>query len=94
MMRPRGRGWIAAAAVLLACTGCGFKGPLYLPERNATVVTHPAQAARGAQSPAPQQPAAKGKVRKSPAPPQSTPPPQSPPPQSPQPQASPPGSSA
>jgi predicted small lipoprotein YifL len=35
--------WIAAVAALLACAGCGFKGPLYLPERNATVVTPPAQ---------------------------------------------------
>jgi predicted small lipoprotein YifL len=31
----------AAAAALLTCSGCGFKGPLYLPERNATVITHP-----------------------------------------------------
>ena len=38
-------GWVAACGVLLACTGCGFKGNLYLPERNTTVVTHPAQAA-------------------------------------------------
>lgn len=39
------RVWIAAAGALLTCTGCGFKGPLYLPERNVTVVTHPAQGA-------------------------------------------------
>ena len=45
-MSARGvRGWITAAAALLACAGCGYKGPLYLPEHNATVVTHPAQAA-------------------------------------------------
>jgi predicted small lipoprotein YifL len=37
------RVWIAGIGALLACTGCGFKGPLYLPERNATVVTHPRQ---------------------------------------------------
>ena len=34
---------ITAVAAVLTCTGCGFKGPLYLPERNATVVTHPRQ---------------------------------------------------
>ncbi len=45
------RGGIAACCALLACAGCGFKGPLYLPERNTTVVTHAAQAAQGASSP-------------------------------------------
>lgn len=43
--------WIAAAGALLACAGCGFKGPLYLPERNVTVVTHPAQGAPAAPPP-------------------------------------------
>lgn len=65
--RARGCGWIAAAAAVLACAGCGFKGPLYLPARNPTVVTHPAQ---GAQSPA-----AKGKGKTPPTAPQSAPPP-------------------
>ena len=70
---------IAASAVLLACAGCGFKGPLYLPERNATVVTHPAQATPGAQSPGQtQSPAAQGKGKRPPAPPQSSPPPSPP----------------
>jgi predicted small lipoprotein YifL len=32
---------IAAASVLFGCTACGFKGPLYLPQQNAAVVTHP-----------------------------------------------------
>ncbi|HEX5462652.1 MAG TPA: hypothetical protein VFX20_21985 [Steroidobacteraceae bacterium] len=41
---------LAAAGALLACAGCGYKGPLYLPERNATVITHPAQGAPGAPS--------------------------------------------
>jgi predicted small lipoprotein YifL len=44
-------GWIVAAGALLACGGCGFKGPLYLPERNATVVTHPARSAQPASGP-------------------------------------------
>ncbi|MGH8296556.1 MAG: LPS translocon maturation chaperone LptM [Steroidobacteraceae bacterium] len=48
-MSGRGaRGWIAAAGALLVCAGCGFKGPLYLPAANATVVTHPAQTAPSA----------------------------------------------
>lgn len=75
-------GWVAAGSVLLACGGCGFKGPLYLPERNATVVTHPAQGAQatqGAQQTAPagqtQTPAAAGKNKGKSSPPQSPPPP-------------------
>ena len=32
---------IAAAAALLGCAACGFKGPLYLPQQNGAVVTHP-----------------------------------------------------
>jgi predicted small lipoprotein YifL len=44
MMRPPAtRVWIAAIGALLVGSGCGFKGPLYLPEPNATVVTHPAK---------------------------------------------------
>lgn len=68
--------WIVAAGAVLACGGCGFKGPLYLPERNATVVTHPAQGAQGAQAPgqAPA-PAAKPKSKASTAPPAGSPPP-------------------
>ena len=71
-MRTRAAwGWIAAGGVLLACGGCGFKGPLYLPERNATVVTHPAQSAQGAQgtqaTPATQQ-AASAEQAQTPAP--------------------------
>ncbi len=41
MSPPATRVWIAGIGILLACAGCGFKGPLYLPEKNATVVTHP-----------------------------------------------------
>jgi len=40
---PATRLWIGAIGALLVGSGCGFKGPLYLPERNATVVTHPAK---------------------------------------------------
>lgn len=80
MRGRRARVGIAAAAALLACAGCGFKGPLYLPERNATVVTHPGQGTQGAQSSAQtQSPAAKGKNKTAPPPPQS---PQAPPPPS------------
>ena len=73
---------LAAAAALLACAGCGYKGPLYLPERNATVVTHPAQSAQGApssnqtQTPAARQ---KGKTPPASTPPGSSAPPPAPP---------------
>ena len=55
---------IAAAATLLGCSACGFKGPLYLPQQNGAVVTHPpaetAVAAPAAQpAAAPQKPAQK-----------------------------------
>ena len=69
--------WLAAAGALLACAGCGYKGPLYLPERNATVVTHPGQGAQGAPPPDhTQAPAAKqkGKTRPGQTPPAKTPP--------------------
>jgi predicted small lipoprotein YifL len=69
MSAAASRAWIAGVAALLACSGCGFKGPLYLPERNATVVTHPAQT-----------PAAKNKNKTSqPSQPSSSPPPPAPP---------------
>jgi predicted small lipoprotein YifL len=48
MRRRAAGGWIAVTGLLLACASCGFKGPLYLPERNPTVVTHPRQAAQPA----------------------------------------------
>jgi predicted small lipoprotein YifL len=70
----RDGGWIAAGAAVLACAGCGFKGPLYLPERNATVVTHPARAQGAQPAGKTQSPAAKVKGRTPPAPGQSTPP--------------------
>lgn len=74
MRMGKTRSWIAAAGALLAC-GCGFKGPLYLPERNATVVTHPAQG-EGAQSPGQRQtPGAKEKGKAPAAPPRSSTPP-------------------
>jgi predicted small lipoprotein YifL len=31
--------------VILGLAGCGQRGPLYLPDKNARVVTHPAAAA-------------------------------------------------
>ncbi|MGH8179901.1 MAG: LPS translocon maturation chaperone LptM [Steroidobacteraceae bacterium] len=75
MSRPGIRRALAAAA-LLACAGCGYKGPLYLPERNATVVTHPEQSAPG--TPAAKQ---KGKTPPAATPPGSSAPPPAPPPQ-------------
>ncbi|MGC8517609.1 MAG: LPS translocon maturation chaperone LptM [Steroidobacteraceae bacterium] len=38
----RTRTSLAAAALLFGCSACGFKGPLYLPPHNGTVVTRPA----------------------------------------------------
>ncbi len=66
MSAPGARVWMAGIGALLAGAGCGFKGPLYLPERNATVVTHPAPTAQGASSPGQAQPpAAKAKGKSS-----------------------------
>jgi predicted small lipoprotein YifL len=62
--------WIAVGGALLACGGCGFKGPLYLPERNATVVTHPRPAPQSAPSGASQTQRPPGKNKsKTPQPP-------------------------
>lgn len=66
MRAPGARAWIAGLGSLLACAGCGFKGPLYLPERNATLVTHPAQGGQGAAAPSrTQTPATKNKGKTS-----------------------------
>jgi predicted small lipoprotein YifL len=35
---------VLAACAVLALAGCGQRGPLYMPDRNARVVTHPATA--------------------------------------------------
>jgi predicted small lipoprotein YifL len=78
MRRRPGSRWIAAVGVPLACAGCGFKGPLYLPERNATVVTHSAPAAQGV-SPQGQPQAPAGKDKHKSPPPASPPTPPSPP---------------
>jgi len=74
---PKSTRWIVTAGVVLAFAGCGFKGPLYLPERNATVVTHPAAAAQSA-APQGRQPASAVK-QKSRSPQGSAPPTPSPP---------------
>ena len=70
-------GWIGMGGALLACASCGFKGPLYLPERTTTVITHPAPAAPGAQGTMSGQPRAPAANRKQTSPPASPP---SPPP--------------
>jgi predicted small lipoprotein YifL len=38
------RGGLLLALAVLAAAGCGQKGPLYLPDKNAKVVTKPAPA--------------------------------------------------
>jgi len=51
------RAWLLVPlAVTLAAGGCGQKGPLYLPDKNARVVTAPAGSAPPATPPAPAQP--------------------------------------
>jgi len=47
---------LVAALVLLALGACGQKGPLYLPDKTASVVTHPAAGAPPAAAPAAQPP--------------------------------------
>jgi predicted small lipoprotein YifL len=46
--------WVLGVCGSVIVAGCGQKGPLYLPDKNASVVTRPA----GSNSPAPAQPAA------------------------------------
>ncbi len=45
--------WVLVACGSVVAAGCGQKGPLYLPDKNASVVTRPA----GSNTPAPAQPA-------------------------------------
>ncbi|HET9106248.1 MAG TPA: lipoprotein [Steroidobacteraceae bacterium] len=63
MTGRRARGWIAAVGALLVCAGCGFKGPLYLPGRNAAVITRPPPAGSAGQT---QTPPARKKQKTSP----------------------------
>jgi predicted small lipoprotein YifL len=44
----RSRTLVLAACALLALAGCGQRGPLYMPDRNARVATHPATSASSA----------------------------------------------
>jgi predicted small lipoprotein YifL len=41
------------ASVLVIIAGCGQRGPLYVPDKNARVVTHPAMASAPGDSSAP-----------------------------------------
>jgi predicted small lipoprotein YifL len=68
-------GWIAATGAVLACAGCGFKGPLYLPEPNPTVVTHPAPAQGAPATAAPGQAQSHATKSKDKSPPPSSAPP-------------------
>jgi predicted small lipoprotein YifL len=48
------RAWLPVTlAMTLAAGGCGQKGPLYLPDKNAKVATAPAGSATPATQPAP-----------------------------------------
>lgn len=49
--------WVLVVCGSVAAAGCGQKGPLYLPDKNASVVTRPAGANNpAAAEPAPAQP--------------------------------------
>lgn len=54
---------LLVAAAALGCAACGFKGPLYLPQQNAAVVTHPAPANKVAPG-SPQAPGGKTRNKK------------------------------
>jgi len=56
-------GWLLAGGAALLAAGCGQKGALYLPDKNAQVITTP---------PAPAQPAAEPPTPATPAPPEPT----------------------
>lgn len=45
--------WIFIVAGCVLVTGCGQKGPLYLPDKNASVVTRPANSGATTTAPAP-----------------------------------------
>lgn len=47
--------WTLVICASVVIAGCGQKGPLYLPDKNASVVTRPGAGA-GAAQPAPAQP--------------------------------------
>ncbi len=47
----RALNWVVLVGASLVVAGCGQKGPLFLPDKNASVVTRPAPAAT---TPAPQ----------------------------------------
>lgn len=49
--------WMLAGAVTLLLAGCGQKGALYLPDKNAQVVTTPAAPPPAQPAPAPPTPA-------------------------------------
>jgi predicted small lipoprotein YifL len=52
-MRHRPLGALVALAVAVAITGCGLKGPLYLPEKPGEIVIRPAPAAADPAAPSP-----------------------------------------
>jgi predicted small lipoprotein YifL len=53
-------GWIVIVGTCLVTAGCGQKGPLYLPDKNASVVTRPANSGATTTAPATQPAPASG----------------------------------
>ena len=52
--------WILIVGACLVTAGCGQKGALYLPDKNASVVTRPANSGATTTAPAPQPAPASG----------------------------------
>jgi predicted small lipoprotein YifL len=67
--------WVLVVCGSVILTGCGQKGPLYLPDKNASVVTRPAGSTNTSTTP----PAAPGTAAPSTTAPDQPPPPQTPP---------------
>lgn len=53
--------WIVLVCTSVVATGCGQKGPLFLPDKNASVVTRPAGSATPPPATTPAQPEDKKK---------------------------------
>lgn len=53
--------WIVLVCASVVATGCGQKGPLFLPDKNASVVTRPAGSATPPPATTPAQPEDKKK---------------------------------
>ena len=67
------RAFATAAALATVLAGCGYKGPLTLPESTGPVITRPAAGTATPQAPAPQDPKPKPVTQPTPTPPSPAP---------------------